>query len=103
MILHLFLFRVNRPEQEEEAVDLQNNSDDGPAEQHHKHSSQEEAGGFRFVSLEEESERALQADDERKARDEQNLHGKQMVRSLDWTSAGFPLIYQDIVSFYIQV
>ncbi len=62
------------PEQEEETVDLQNDSNDRPADQNHQHSSQEEAGGFYFVPLEEEPERSLQADDEGKARDEQNLH-----------------------------
>lgn len=67
---------LNEPEQEEESIDLQNDSDDRPANQNHKHSSQEEAGGFHFVPLEEESERPLQANDEWQACDKQNLRGK---------------------------
>lgn len=72
----LFSFCLSRPEQEEETVDLQNDSNDRPADQHHKHSSQEEAGGFYFVPLEEESERSLQADDEGQAGHKQDLHNK---------------------------
>lgn len=65
--------REESSEQEEETVDLQNDSNDRPADQHHKHSSQEEAGGFYFVPLEEESERSLQADDEGQAGHKQDI------------------------------
>lgn len=62
------------PEQKEESVDFQDNTDDRPAGQNHKNASQEEAGGFRFVPLEEEPEGALEADDKRKACHEEDLH-----------------------------
>lgn len=51
------------PEQEKKAVDLQHNTNNWPADQDHKHTSQKEACGFKFVPLEKESEGALQADD----------------------------------------
>lgn len=70
----VFLSLLNWPEQEEETVNLQNNSNDRPANQNHKHSSQKETGGFKFVSLEEEPEGPLQADDKGQAWYEQNLH-----------------------------
>lgn len=63
----VFHRRLTRPEKEEETVDFQDDPNDRPSKQNHKNSSQEEASGFRFVSLEEEPEGALQADDERKA------------------------------------
>lgn len=55
------------PEQQKETVDLQHDSNDGPANQHHKHASQEEAGGLYLVLLEEEAEGPLQPDDEGKS------------------------------------
>lgn len=65
--------RFLSPEQEEKAVDLQHHSDDGPANQHHKHTSQEEAGGLHLVLLEEEAEGPLQPDDEGKSGNKQDL------------------------------
>lgn len=64
------------PEQEEKAVDLQNNSDDGPANQHHQHTSQEETGGLHFVLLEEEAEGPLQPDDKGKSSNKKDLQRK---------------------------
>lgn len=61
------------PEQEEKAVDLQHDSDDGPANQHHQHTSQEETGGLHLVLLEEEAERPLQPDDKGKSSNKQDL------------------------------
>lgn len=57
------------PEQQEKAVDLQHNSDDGPANQHHKHTSEEETGGLHLVLLEEEAEGPLQPNDKGKSSD----------------------------------
>lgn len=65
---------LRSPEQEKEAIDLQNDSDNRPADQNHKHPAQKEAGGFEFVPLEEESEGPLQADDKGQTRDKQDLH-----------------------------
>lgn len=61
------------PEQQKEAIDLQHNSDDGPANQHHKHASQEEAGGLHLVFLEEEAEGPLQPDDKGQSSNKQDL------------------------------
>lgn len=65
------------PEQQEEAVDLQHDSDDGPANQHHEHASQEETGGLHLVLLEEEAERPLQPDDEGESSNEQDISNSQ--------------------------
>lgn len=69
------------PEQEEEAIDLQHNSNDGPANEHHKHTSQKEPGGLHLVLLEEEPEGPLQPDDKRKASNEQDLRREKRVGS----------------------
>ena len=41
--------RSSSPEQKEEAVDFQHHAYDGPADEHHKHTTQEEAGGLHLV------------------------------------------------------
>ncbi len=61
------------PEQKEEAVDLQHDSNDGPANEHHKHTSEEETGGLHLVLLEEEAEGSLQPNDEGKSSNKQDL------------------------------
>ncbi len=71
------------PEQEEKAVDLQNNPDDGPANQHHKHTSQEETGGLHLVLLEEEAEGPLQPDDEGKSSNKKDLQWKRGSPTLE--------------------
>lgn len=61
------------PEQQKETVDLQHDPDDGPANQHHKHASQEEAGGLHLVLLEEEAESPLQPDDKGESSNKKDL------------------------------
>lgn len=50
------------PEQEEEAVNLQHNSNNGPTNQNHAHASEEETGGLHLVLLKEEAKRPFQPD-----------------------------------------
>lgn len=64
------------PEQEKKAIDLQHYSDDGPANQHHKHTSKEETGGLHLVFLEEEAEGPLQPNDKGQSSNKQNLQQK---------------------------
>lgn len=61
------------PEQEEKAVDLQHDADDGPADQHDENATEEEAGGLHLMLLEEEAECPLQANDEGKSGHKQDL------------------------------
>lgn len=61
------------PEQEEEAVDLQHNSNNGPANQDHAHAPQEETGGLHLVLLKEEAKRPFQPDDKGQPGNEENL------------------------------
>lgn len=61
------------PKQEEKAVDLQHDADDGPANQHDEHAAEEEAGGLHLVLLEEEAERPLQADDKGESGHKQDI------------------------------
>lgn len=73
------------PEQEEKAVDLQHDSDDGPANQHHKHTSEEETGGLHLVLLEEEAEGPLQPNDEGESSNKQDLQQKMRVVNIrEW-------------------
>lgn len=65
------------PKQEEKAVDLQHHSDDGPADQNHQHTTQEEAGGLHFMFLEEETEGPLQPDDKGKSSNKQDISNSQ--------------------------
>lgn len=69
---HLSLGRSS-PKQEEEAVDLQHDADDGPADQHDENTTEEEAGGLHLVLLEEETERPLQANDKGESGHKQDL------------------------------
>lgn len=61
------------PEQEKKTIDLEQNSNNGPANQHHKHSSQEETGGLHLVLLEKEAEGPLKADDKGESSNKENL------------------------------
>ena len=61
------------PEQQKEAIDLQHNPNDGPANQHHEHTSQEETCGLHLVLLEEEAEGPLQPNDEGESSNKQDL------------------------------
>lgn len=93
------------PEQQKETVDLQHNSNDGPANQHHKHASKEETGGLHFVLLEEEAEGPFQPDDEGKSSNKQDLQQKNLKyikqRQQYWTfgSTGTHTFY-NILSVY---
>lgn len=64
---------VLSPEQEEESINLQHNTNDGPTNQNHTHASQEETGGLHLVLLKEESKRPLQADDKGQSSNKQYL------------------------------
>lgn len=75
-LLFQFLLCFLSPEQQKEAIDLQHHSDDGPANQHHKHTSQEETGGLHLVLLEEEAEGPLQPDDKGESSNKQDLQWK---------------------------
>lgn len=61
------------PEQEKKTIDLEQNSNNGPANQHHKHSSQEETGGLHLVLLEKEAEGPLKPDDKGESSNKKNL------------------------------
>lgn len=61
------------PKQEEEAVDLQHDTDNWPANQHDENTTEEEAGGLHLVLLEEEAERPLQTNDKGKSGHKQDL------------------------------
>lgn len=65
------------PEQEKKTIDLEQNSNNGPANQHHKHSSQEETGGLHLVLLEKEAEGPLKADDKGESSNEENISNSQ--------------------------
>lgn len=70
-----FHFNLGRssPKQEEKAVDLQHDADNGPADQHDENATEEEAGGLHLVLLEEETERPLQANDKGQSGHKQDL------------------------------
>ena len=70
--------RSSSPEQKEEAVDLQHHAHDGPADEHHEHTAEEEAGGLHLVLLEEEPERSLQPDDKGEPRYEEDLRSERV-------------------------
>lgn len=61
------------PEQEEEAVNLQDNSNNGPAYQDHTHTPEEETGGLHLVLLKEEAKRPFQPDDKGQPSNEEYL------------------------------
>lgn len=69
----LILMKFTSPEQEEEAVDLQHNSNNGPTNQDHEHASEEETGGFHLVLLKEEAKRPFQPDDKGQSSNEEYL------------------------------
>lgn len=64
------------PEQEEEAVDLKHNSNNGPTNQNHAHASQEETGGLHLVLLKEEAKCPFQPDDKGQPRNKEYLQGE---------------------------
>lgn len=69
--------REEPSEQEEKTIDLQHNANDGPANQHHKHSSQEETGGLHLVFLEKEAERPFQPNDKGESSNKQDISNSQ--------------------------
>lgn len=72
------------PKQEEKSIDLQHDSNDGPANKDYKNSSQEEAGGLQLVLLKEEAECPLQSDDESQSSD------KQYLQETEWSAQSLP-------------
>lgn len=68
-----FILGWASPKQEEKAVDLQHDADDGPANQHDEDTTEEETGGLHLVLLEEEAERPLQANDKGETGHKQDL------------------------------
>lgn len=75
-LLWLIFFVLCSPEQQKETVDLQHDSNNWPANQHHKNAAKEETGGFHFVLLEEEAESPFEANDEGKSSNKQDLRAK---------------------------
>jgi hypothetical protein len=67
------------PEEHNEAVDLDEHPDERVAEEDDEDSSEEGDRPFGLVPLEEESERPLEADDEREAAQKQDLEIKSKI------------------------
>lgn len=63
----------NSPEKEEKSIDFQDDTYNRPSDEHHENTSQKETGGFHFMPLEEEPERAFQSDNKWETCDEQDL------------------------------
>lgn len=76
MLLNIGPHCLLLPEQEKKAIDLQHHSNDGPANQHHKHTSEEETSGLHLVLLEEKAESPLQPDDKGESSNKQDLQQK---------------------------
>lgn len=68
------------PEQEEEAVNLQDNSNNGPAYQDHTHTPEEETGGLHLVLLKEEAKRPFQPDDKGQPSNEEYLQEQEETK-----------------------
>lgn len=65
------------PEQEEEAVNLQDNSNNGPAYEDHTHTPEEETSGLHLVLLKEEAKRPFQPDDKGQPSNEEYISNSQ--------------------------
>lgn len=77
------MMNFTSPEQEEEAVNLQDNSNNGPAYQDHTHTPEEETGGLHLVLLEEEAKRPFQPDDKGQPSNEEYLQEEEEKKKIE--------------------
>lgn len=84
----MMMMKLVLPEQEEEAVDLQHHSNNGPTDQDHEHASEKEPGGLHLVLLKEEAKGPFQADDKGQPGDEEYLQEEKKNELLQESSQG---------------
>lgn len=74
-VLKLETFSCNGclPEKQEEAIELEANPNNGPADQNDQHTTEEETGGLHLVLLKEEPEGPLETNDKCQTYHKKNL------------------------------